>query len=234
EKTINRLENAINHTKGEAKQKMVNKINKYGGFLLGEKTINSMVNGYMNYVTMCPTLLRQLIEESKKSEFVAVKEALFEVEKFLNQKDRTHLAPNAILEHFFDDAYVINNTIQILLDAGLVKKEQFTYDTTAVQVVNTYVSFAINNAEKTRLDAVLQQIKQMVGIKKDEINWGKVAAIGVGALAVLGGIAALTGDGGGDVADTGGPDNSGGGSFEDNMANFNARHGGGLSDNFYR
>jgi hypothetical protein len=66
----------------------------------------------------------------------------------------------------------------------------------------------------------------MVGVKKDEINWGQVALLALGAVALVGGIAAVTGGGEKDSAAS----LPGGGTFEDNIGDFSARHGGGLNN----
>ena len=49
ERTIERLENAIGQKKEAAYHDLTGTIKKYGGFLMGEKTIKSIVTGYLNY-----------------------------------------------------------------------------------------------------------------------------------------------------------------------------------------
>ncbi len=233
-KTIGRLENAINHKKAEAQQNVYCKIKKYGGFLLGEQKMQAMVKGYLSYVILCPVMLKELKREAKVSEFVAVKEALYVLQQYLDSQDRTEELKKSNFDGFFDDAYMINNTVQILLEAKLIKPETTSYDATAASLVNTYVSFVMDGTLKAQLDHRLKEIRTMVGLKKNEINWGQVALLVVGAAAVVGGIAALS-EGGGEEAfagnsdATGGSSNGGGGYFEDKVAEFNARYGGGLN-----
>ncbi len=225
EQAIERLDNAITPKKGEAYENMTNKVKKYGGFLLGEKGVHSIVTGYLNYVTMCPVLLRQLHDESKTSEYVAVKEALQMVANYLETQDHKADLVSPSLTGYFDEAYIVNNTIQILLEAKLINLEKFSYDAAAVSVVNTYVGFVMDAALKGKLDAILKQVREMVGLKKDEINWGQLALLAIGAMAVAGGIAAISGGG-----DSGSVSSPGGGTFEDKVADFSAKHGGGLTD----
>lgn len=224
EKAIERLDRSITQKKDEAYENMTNKVKKFGGFLLGEKTVHSIVSGYLNYVTMCPVLLKQLNDESKTSEYVAVKEALQMVANYLEQQDHKANLVSPSLTGFFDEAYFINNTIQVLLEAKLVPAEKFSYDAAAVSVVNTYVGFVMDSALKTKLDGLVKQVREMVGLKKAEINWGQVALLAAGTLAVAGGISALTGN----KTIEGQPEGSGK-SFEDKVAEFSAKHGGGLS-----
>ena len=226
ELAIDRLDKAITSKKQEAYENMYNKVKKYGGFLLGEKTMHSIVSGYINYVSMCPVLLKQLNGEGKTSEYVAVKEALFHVAKYLEMQDHKVDLVSPSLTGFFDEAYIINNTIQILLEAKLIKPENFSYDSAAVSIVNTYVSFAMDGTLKSKLDGILQKIREMVGKKKNEINWGQVALVALGALVAVGGVAALAGG----RKDDGDAVSLGGGTFEDKVADFSARHGGGLTD----
>ena len=232
-KTIGRLENAVNQKKAEAQQNVYGKIKKYGGFLLGEQKMQAMVNGYLSYVILCPVMLKELQQETKVSEFVAVKEALYVLQQYLDSQDRSEELKKSNFDGFFDDAYMINNTVQILLDAKLIEAKNTSYDATAAGLVNTFVTFVMDSTLKARLDRQLQEIRTMVGLKKKEINWGQVALMVVGAAVVVGGIAALSDGGGGEetLAGTGG-DTGGsgrGGYFEDKMAEFSARNGGGFN-----
>jgi hypothetical protein len=226
EDAIERLDKAISQKKEEAYHNMYNKVKKYGGFLLGEKTMQSIVTGYLNYITMCPVMLRQLNEESKTSEYVAVKEAMHAIANYLETQDHKADLVSPSLTGYFDEAYIVNNTIQILLDAKLIKAEKVSFDAAAVSIVNTYVAFVMETSLKTKLDGILKQIREMVGLKKDEINWGQVAVLAIGAVAVVGGIAALAGG----KKEEAGTAYGGGGTFEDNVADFSAKHGGGLTD----
>ena len=62
EGTIKKLENAIGAKKEEAFQDLSATIKKYGGFLMGEKTVNSIVTGYLSYVTQMPPTVKTTIE----------------------------------------------------------------------------------------------------------------------------------------------------------------------------
>ncbi len=232
-KTIGVLENAINHKKAEAQQNVYGKIHKYGGFLLGEQKMQAMVKGYLSYVILCPAMLRELQQEAKFSEFVAIKEALFVLQQYLDSQDRSEELKKSNFDGFFDDAYMINNTVQILIEAKLIDPKKTSYDAVAAGIVNTYVAFIMDSTLKARLDLHLKEIKTMVGLKKKEINWGQVALMVVGAAVVAGGIAALS-EGGGEEAFAAGnletPGDSGNGAyFEDTVAKFNAKYGGGLN-----
>ena len=53
---------------------------------MGEKTINGIVTGYLNYVTKCPQLLKELLNESRLSEYVAVKEVVVTLPVILSRR----------------------------------------------------------------------------------------------------------------------------------------------------
>ena len=143
------------------------------------------------------------------------------------------------LEGYFDDAYLINHTVKLLIEADLIAKNNFSLDFVSMNVVEQYVSFILNKQTKIKLDAVLAEMKKLIGIKKNEINWGQVAAVVIGIAAVgsgagyLGGLQANPGvqannDTGGTPTPATGNDSA---SWEDRMAAMSAKYGGGI--NFY-
>src|SRR5688572_20254507 len=234
EATITRLENAIAGRKDEAANDLSASIKKYGGFLMGEKTVKSLVDGYLNYVTKSPALLRELLHEATVSEYVAVKEAVVKLATYLETQDHGLEERKKNLEGYFDDAYLINNTITILIAADLVAKINFSLDFVSMNIVDKYVSLILNRQTKGKLEAVLTDIRNIIGYKKKEINWGQVAAVVIGVAAVAGGANYLGNIGNntalnpktpGDPA----PANSGESSrfIEDRMAAMSAKYGGG-------
>lgn len=235
EATIKKLEDAIGVKKEEAFQDLTATIKKYGGFLMGEKTVNSIVTGYLNYVTQCPQLLKQLLNEAKISEYVAVKETVVMLTRYLESQDHGLEMQKKNLEGYFDDAYLINHTVKLLIEADLVAKNNFSLDFVSMNVVEQYVSFILNKQTKTKLDNVLKEMSNLIGLKKTEINWGRVAAVVLGIAAVgsgagyMGGLQANQGmqdTGAGNV--TPGNDQA---SWEDRMSAMSAKYGGGI--NFY-
>lgn len=236
EKTIARLENAIGHKKEEAHSGLTVAIKKYGGFLMGEKTINSIVTGYLNYVIKCPQLLRELLNEASLSEYVAVKEAVVRLSSYLESQDHGLEMRKKNLEGYFDDAYLVNHTVKLLIEADLVAKNNFSLDFVSMNIVEQYVSFILNKQTKIKLDEVLKEIKILIGIKKNEINWGQVAAVVLGVAAIGSGVGYL----GGLHANQGTQTNAGGTTgedqnaacWEDRMSAMSAKYGGGI--NFYR
>jgi hypothetical protein len=238
EKTINRLRNAIDHKKKEAKKDLSATIKKYGGFLMGEKTINSIVDGYLNYVTKCPQLLKELLNEAKLSEYVAVKETVVILTRYLESQDHSLEMRKKNLEGYFDDAYLINHTIKLLIEADLVAKNNFSLDFVSINIVEQYVSFVLNTQTKIKLDEILKEVRKTIGLKKKEINWGQVAAVVLGIAAVGAGSGYIgnlqnsesvpTDTGPGEVADT---DAAKSPFWEDRMAEMSAKYGGGI--NFY-
>ncbi len=238
ESIILQLEKAIDQKKEAADQDLSATVKKYGGFLMGEKTINSIVAGYLNYVTKCPQLLRELLNEAKLSEYVAVKETVVMLTRYLASQDHGLEMRKKNLEGYFDDAYLVNHTVKLLIEADLVAKESFSLDFVSMKVVEQYVSFILNKQTKTKLDDVLKEMRNLIGLKKNEINWGQVAAVVIGIAAVgsgagyLGGLQANQGlqiNGGMDGASTGGGNDSA--CWEDRMSAMSAKYGGGI--NFY-
>lgn len=235
---ISQLENAIDQKKEATHKDLTATIKKYGGFLMGEKTVNSIVTGYLNYVTKCPQLLRELLNEAKLSEYVAVKEAVVMLTRYLASQDHGLEMRKKNLEGYFDDAYLINHTVKLLIEADLVAKGGFSLDFVSTNVVEQYVSFILNKQTKLKLDDVLKEMRSLIGLKKNEINWGQVAAVVIGIAAVgsgagyLGGLQAnpgLQNGGGMDGSSTGGGNDSA--CWEDRMAAISAKYGGGI--NFY-
>jgi TIR domain len=238
EKTINRLRNAIDHKRKEAKKDLSDTIKKYGGFLMGEKTINSIVDGYLNYVTKCPQLLKELLNEAKLSEYVAVKETVVILARYLESQDHNLEMRKKNLEGYFDDAYLINHTIKLLIEADLVAKNSFSLDFVSINIVEQYVSFVLNTQTKMKLDEILKEVRKTIGLKKKEINWGQVAAVVLGIAAVGAGAEYMGGlqEGESIPADAGSGEVAGSDSakspfWEDRMAEMSAKYGGGL--NFY-
>lgn len=172
--------------------------------------------------------MHALVQEAKISEFVAVKETAYALYQYMAVQDRQAEMQQAQFDGFFDDAYYIINAIQLLIEAKLVKREIFPSDPDATNLMNTYISYVMDTKVKENLDQKLSEIRTMIGLKKDEINWGQVALFVVGAAALANGIDAVSHD---DI--DGGTPYSGGGTFEDNVADFSARNGGGLTDYLY-
>ena len=231
EKAIERLDKAIAEKKDVAYQGLFASIKKYGGLFMGEKTIHSIVSGYLKYVTMCPQVLRELLNEAKLSEYVAVKEATVKLVEYLESQDHGLEMRKANLEGYFDDAYIINNTVQLLIEADLIAKNNISLDFISVNIVNNYVSFILNKQTKAKLDQVLNEIRNLIGIKKNEINWGQVAAVVIGASALASGIAYFPAGGNVNATAASSDGNSDSPFFEDRMAAMSAKYGGGL--NFY-
>ena len=236
--TIERLETAIAQKKVGAYQDLTATIKKYGGFLMGEKTVNSIVTGYLNYVTKCPQLLRELLNEAKLSEYVAVKETVVTLTRYLESQDHGLEMRKKNLEGYFDDAYLINHTVKLLIEADLVAKNNFSLDFVSMNIVEQYVSFMLNKQTKIKLDEVLKEMRTLIGVKKREINWGQVAAVVIGIAAVGSGVGYLGGlqpnngvqnNAGTDAAPTGNGNDAA--SWEDRMSAMSARYGGGI--NFY-
>ena len=126
-----------------------------------------------------------------------------------------------------DDAYFIQNATQLFVAAGLVKPDVFPKDQNANGLVTKYISYIIDPKMKEHLDKKLSTLRQMIGLKKDEINWGQVAVLALGAVVVAGGIASVFGDS--DYRSSG-VCTSSGGTFEYNVGDFSANNGGGLTD----
>ena len=238
EKTIERLEKAIALKKDEAHQGLAATIKKYGGFLMGEKTISNIVNGYLNYVTKCPQLLKELLNEAKLSEYVAVKETVVILTRYLESQDHGLEMRKKNLEGYFDDAYLINHTVKLLIEADLVAKNNFSLDFVSMNIVEQYVSFILNKQTKIKLDEVLKEMSKTIGLKKNEINWGQVAAVVLGIAAVGAGAGYMGGlQANGGLQSNAGPAGAGTGEaanspvWEDRMAAMSAKYGGGI--NFY-
>ncbi|MGZ8541133.1 MAG: TIR domain-containing protein [Chitinophagaceae bacterium] len=239
EKIIRQLENAIDQKKEAAHHDLTATIKKYGGFLMGEKTVNSIVTSYLNYVTKCPQLLRELLNEAKLSEYVAVKEAVVMLTRYLASQDHGLEMRKKNLEGYFDDAYLVNHTVKLLIEADLVAKESFSLDFVSTKVVEQYVSFILNKQTKIKLDDVLKEMRNLIGLKKNEINWGQVAAVVIGIAAVgsgagyLGGLQANPGlqAGAGTDGSTRTGEANDSACWEDRMSAMSAKYGGGI--NFY-
>jgi hypothetical protein len=238
EASLQRLDKAIAERKDGAYQDLAATIKKYGGFLMGEKTINSIVTGYLNYVTKCPQLLKELLNEARLSEYVAVKEVVVTLTRYLESQDHGLEMRKKNLEGYFDDAYLINHTVKLLIEADLVAKNNFSIDFVSMNIVEQYVSFILNTQTKQKLDAVLIEMKKIIGLKKNEINWGQVAAVVLGIAAVgagagyVGGFQAnarpqTTDDPGISSTDKEADSQC----WEDRMAAMSAKYGGGV--NFY-
>ncbi len=238
EAIIVRLEQAIGQKKEQAYRDLTASIKKYGGFLMGEKTVNSIVTGYLNYVTQCPQLLKELLNETKASEYVAVKETVAKLTRYLESQDHGLEMRKKNLEGYFDDAYLINHTVKLLIEADLVARNNFLLDFVSMNIVEQYVSFILNKQTKTKLDNVLKEMSTLIGLKKTEINWGQVAAVVLGIAAVSSGAGYIGGlqtnpdlqgnTGTGNDTSSKGNDQA---CWEDRMSAMSAKYGGGI--NFY-
>ncbi len=116
-------------------------------------------------------------------------------------------------------------------------KNNFSLDFVSMNIVEQYVSFMLNKQKKIKLDEVLKEMKNLTGLKKNEINWGQVAAVVIGIAAVgsgagyFGGLHAnpdVQSNSGTDNVPTAGVNNS---NWEDRMSAMSAKYGGGI--NFY-
>jgi GTP:adenosylcobinamide-phosphate guanylyltransferase len=236
EKSIERLDKAITQKKDAAYQDLFARIKKYGGLFLSEKLIDNIISGYLKYVTMCPQVLRELLNEAKLTEYVAVKETTVKLIEFLEGQDHGLEIRKNNLEGYFDDAYIINNTVQLLIKADLIAKNNISLDFVSANVVDKYVSFILNKQTKSRLDQVLTEIRNLIGLKKNEINWGQVAAVVLSTSAIVSGVPyfpgqqnanAITGN-----SNAGTANENTSPYFEDRMAAMSAKYGGGLNVNF--
>ena len=221
------LEKAIDLKEQEAYDNMHAKVKSYLGWLVGNDYVVSVAKSYQSYVVSSVALMRALINEAKVSESVAVHETAWVLHQYLAKQKRGEEAKQKGFDGLIDDAYFIQNATQLLVEAGLVKPDVFPKDENANGLVTKYISYIIDAKIKEQLDVKLTAIHEMIGLKKDEINWGQVAVLALGAVVVAGGIASVLGDS--DSGSTGG----GGGTFEDNVANFSANNGGGLTDYLY-
>ena len=226
---IRRLTTAIAGKKDSAYKETFVSIKKYAGFLIGDKIIDSIVSSYIKYVSNSPVLLQELVNESSISEYVAVKETTDKLLRYLENQEHEKELQRPKLEGYFDDAYLITNTIKLLIEAKLVNKERYSLDFIVTNVIDKYVGFLLQANTKAALEKILLEIRDLIGLKKNEINWGKVAAIVIGA-AIVGSAADALFDGVGGsegfIADSGGGIKSP--FFEDQVASFSAKYGAGL------
>lgn len=225
---ITRLKVAIDKKKDEAYHATVDKIKKYVGFLIGEKTISAIATSYLNYVTTSPQILQQLVHEALVSEYVAVKEATVKLVNYLEGQDHQKEMDRANLEGYFDDAYLINNTVKLLIEGKLVEKDRITLDFVSVNIIDRYVSFLLESKTRETLELVLQEIRELIGLKKDEINWGQIAALMLGTMFVSSIASKMSG---GNARSQFLPGETNSPFFEDQVASFSAKYGGGLSAN---
>jgi hypothetical protein len=107
-----------------------------------------------------------------------------------------------------------------------------------MNIVEQYVSFILNTQTKKKLDEVLAEMRKIIGLKKNEINWGQVAAVVLGIAAVgagagyVGGLQAnanpqANNNNNNSSSDTATDSQC----WEDRMAAMSAKYGGGI--NFY-
>jgi hypothetical protein len=222
-----RLEKAVLSGKTVAEKNISEKINKFSFGLLGASTSNTISAGLMNYVVQAPKVLSELSKEANYSEYVAVKESLVTVAHYLQHQDHDAEAQKQNLEGYFDDAYLINNTAKLLIESGLIQQNKISLDFLSSNVTDMYFALIIPTATKQKIDNVLQEIRNIIGLKKKEINWGTIAAVVVGGIIVANGVSAVSNmfD-----SDSGGSNSSSGGTFEDKVSEFTGKYGGGLSD----
>jgi TIR domain len=226
---IQRLQTAIYKRKDNAEKSITDKINKFTFGLLGAVTNQKITNGLMGYVIQCPVILSELLQESSLSEFVAVKETLVTIATYLEKQDHALEERKNNLEGYFDDAYLINNTAKLLIEADLIAKNKISLDFGSLNFTESYFSMMIPAASKQKVDAVLMEVRNIIGLKKKEINWGQVAAVLVGGIIVANGVSTLSNQFSTNSMSNNGATDIGGGCFEDQVANFSAKYGGGLS-----
>lgn len=227
---IQRLQKAIDERKENAEKNITETINKYTFGLLGAKTTHSITKGLMNYVTQCPLILSQLLTEASLSEYVAVKESLVTIADFLEKQDHAIEERKNNLDGYFDDAYLINNTAKLLIEGDLVAKNKISLDFVSSNITDMYFSMVIPVATKQKMDALLLEVRNIIGVKKKEINWGMVAAVVVSGIIISNNMTSLTGMFNDNNNFSGSNDGgSGGGVFEDKMADFSAKYGGGFN-----
>src|SRR5688572_27070439 len=176
EKAIKRLEQAIAQKKDEAFVDLCAKIKKYSFSLMPEKMVHAAATAFLKNVTACPQNLRDLMNEAKMSEFVAVKEVTYQLVKYLESQDHQLEQRKENLAGYYDDAYLINKTVHLLIEADLIPKKSISLDLVTSNMVDTYISVVLNKHTKAKLDAELQAMRDIIGLKKHEINWGQVAA----------------------------------------------------------
>lgn len=206
------LDEVIQSKKQEANDMMYNKISSYLGWLLGKNYINSVVKSYESFVVSSPQRMFVLIEEAKISESVAVHETVHELHKYLSKQNRQKELNLKGFDGLIDAAYFIHKVCELLVESGLVNQRLFPKDPNSNELVNKYISYVIDPNIKERLDKKLSTIREMIGLKKEEINWGQVAVLTLGAAVVVGGIASVLG------SSDEGASAMGGGTFEDNAA----------------
>lgn len=225
-----RLEKAVSSGRHIAENNISEKINKFSFGLLGVATSKSISAGLMNYVVQAPQVLRELSKEANYSEFVAVKESLVTIAQYLQHQDHAAEASKQNLEGYFDDAYLINNTAKLLIESGLITQDKISLDFISSNITDKYFALMIPTATKQKIDSVLQEVRDIIGLKKKEINWGMIAAVVVGGIIVANGVSAVSNmfDGDSSTSNSGG--GSGGGTFEDKISEFTGKYGGGLSD----
>jgi hypothetical protein len=228
--SIERLTKVIGERKDDTSKKMAEKIKKYSFGLIAEKKLNELVSGCLKYVTNCPATLQKLMEEASLSEYVVVKETLIKVTGYLESQDHGLELRKENLDGFFDDAYIINHAVQLLVKADLVAKNQFSLDFVTMNIADKYISFFIPAATKKKLDASLDEIRALIGLKKNEINWGNVAAIVMNtAMAANGMNLLIPNQATANTNNQNQPDTQQSGQFEDRMAAFSAKYGLGLN-----
>ncbi len=225
------LEKVINLKKQEAYDDMHAKIKSYLGWLVGNDYVVSVAKSYQSYVVSSAKLMRALIKQAKVSESVAVHETAWVLHQYLAKQKRSKELKQKGFDGLIDDAYFIQNATSLLVEAGLVKKKVFPKDPHANGLVRKYISFIIDANVKERLDKELTKVREMIGLKKDEINWGQVAVLALGAVVVAGTLSELLDGSGDSTSSLGGT--SRGGTFEDNVGDFSANNGGGLTDYLY-
>lgn len=225
------LEKVINLKKQEAYDDMHAKIKSYLGWLVGNDYVVFVAKSYQSYVVSSVGLMRALIQEVRVSESVAVHETAWVLHQYLAKQKRVEEAKQRGFDGLIDDAYFIQNATQLLVEAGLVKPDVFPKDENANGLVTKYISYIIDPNMKEYLDKKLAALRQMIGLKKDEINWGQVAALALGAVVVAGTLSEFM-DGADDVGSLDGGTTRGG-TFEDNVGDFSANNGGGFTDHLY-
>lgn len=218
-RAIDRLQTAVDTGKDRAAKNIGEKINAFTFGLLGTAANQKITQGLLQYIVYSPVILEKMLQEAQASEYVAVKEVLINIAQYLEGQDHIAEASKADLEGYFDDAFLINNAAKLLSEVGLVSRERLGLDFVSAHITDKYFALMIPMETKQQLNRILEELRQLIGLKKKEVNWGVVAAVLVGSVLVAKGVQQWKEQK---------SDAPSARSFEDKVADFSAKYGGGL------